>query len=231
MSEELHDLAAPYALHALPAQEEAEFEAHLRRCPDCRSEVASLQDAAARMGADQPLAPGTHLRDRVLAALDSTPQQARVVELSPRRAGRWVPRFLVAAALVAALGSVGVAVKERQEADDLRAARDEMSALMTAPDAFMGEKALPGGGTVRMIGSRSEDRLVLATMDLPEVSGHSYQLWTMKSGRPTSQGILTAGHGMRLLEGLAGADMVAITMEPTGGSELPTTDPIMASEI
>ena len=44
---DVHALSGAYAVDALDDLERARFEEHLRRCPDCRSEVQTLQETAA----------------------------------------------------------------------------------------------------------------------------------------------------------------------------------------
>ncbi len=64
----IHDLTAAYALNALDAHEEAEYEAHLKRCADCQAELASFQSAAASLSyAVEATAPSPKLRARILA--------------------------------------------------------------------------------------------------------------------------------------------------------------------
>lgn len=66
---ELRRLAPGYALGILDIEERATFEPHLRECPDCAAEVASLVgvvEALARSAPEQT--PPPDLRERVLAA-------------------------------------------------------------------------------------------------------------------------------------------------------------------
>ena len=43
-NDDLHELAAPYALDAVDADERVAFETHLRECERCRAELASLRE-------------------------------------------------------------------------------------------------------------------------------------------------------------------------------------------
>ena len=85
---DVHRAAGAYALDALPADERAAFEAHLDRCADCRAEVRELQATAARLGSTQAVAPPPQLRERVLAEVARTRQDAPVVDLATRRRTR-----------------------------------------------------------------------------------------------------------------------------------------------
>ena len=43
-NQDLHDLAAPYALDALDDDDRRAFEAHLRECEQCRTELRAEQE-------------------------------------------------------------------------------------------------------------------------------------------------------------------------------------------
>ncbi|MET9020107.1 anti-sigma factor [Actinopolymorpha sp. NPDC004070] len=73
---DLHSLAAPYVLDALPEPELAEFEAHLATCSTCQEEVRELAAVAANLAAATATEPPEQLRARVLAAILTTGQEA-----------------------------------------------------------------------------------------------------------------------------------------------------------
>jgi anti-sigma factor RsiW len=84
--EDIHELAAAYALDALDGRERDAFEAHLRDCETCTKDVADFRSTAAMLAyADEGPEPATALRDRLLeAARQERPTQS-VVVLRPRR--------------------------------------------------------------------------------------------------------------------------------------------------
>ncbi|SMQ72336.1 Anti-sigma-K factor rskA [Plantibacter sp. VKM Ac-1784] len=60
-----------------------------------------------------------------------------------------------------------------------------------------------------------------------------YELWYIGEGGPVSAGTFSAANGTtwRVLDGaMSAGDKVGVTVEPQGGSEQPTTDPIMVIE-
>jgi hypothetical protein len=72
------ELAAEYALRALPASERSAFEAHARECPQCREELAALRQVVDGF-ADWPtnvLRPSTPLWGRLAERLDLDPGAA-----------------------------------------------------------------------------------------------------------------------------------------------------------
>lgn len=70
----LHDLAALYALDALPPDEAESFEAHLADCASCTEEVAALQEVAADLSGLTVATPPGDLRASVMAAIDDVAQ-------------------------------------------------------------------------------------------------------------------------------------------------------------
>ena len=70
-----HDLTGAYVLDALPAGERHCFEAHLTICGRCRIEVVALREAVVELAGTQTVSPGADLRERVLGAAATTPQE------------------------------------------------------------------------------------------------------------------------------------------------------------
>lgn len=66
--ESFHSLSGAYAVDALLAVEAQAFEAHLGRCAECRAEVRSLREAAARLALPECVTAPPSLRAAVLAA-------------------------------------------------------------------------------------------------------------------------------------------------------------------
>ena len=82
---DLHSLAAPYALDALEPGERRRFEKHLAGCGRCTAEVRELSEDAVRLAWSTAAPAPAALRERVLAAVRTTPQDPRP---GPRAAAR-----------------------------------------------------------------------------------------------------------------------------------------------
>ena len=78
---DLHDLAPAYAMDALDASEREEFEAHLAECEACQAEVEALRSATVVLAEESAAVPPASLRASVLAAVETTEQQAVVVDM------------------------------------------------------------------------------------------------------------------------------------------------------
>lgn len=243
--DDVHALSGAYAVDALEPDERARFEAHLRQCADCRDEVDSLREAAAVLGTDD-VAPPASLRDRLLAdietirplpplmAEDDAPRagtpSAAVVQLdSRRRLAARIP-LLVAASAVLIAGVGGVILKPWADESKPNQPRLTAEAVLAASDASRVEKRFPDGAEATVVVSRSLGGAVIKTEDMRHApTGKDYQLWLQ-----TPAGVMEPAGVMPdlrdatvLLDGDASrATGVGITVEPDGGSERPTSEPI-----
>lgn len=232
MSTDLHTLSGAYALHALSSEEAEEFQKHLDACPACRLEVAELQQAAATMGASEALAPPAELRARVLAAADRTPQQpprpAPVVDLGRRRR---ITRILSAAAAVAVIVAGAVALDQVQDEETpggLLAAG--VVRVFEAEDANTATMETSNGGKIAVAISPELNEMAIDTDELPPLDDeHVYQLWAIHDDVVESVTVLAPEKGASMEMPSADTE-VAITIEPAGGSEQPTTEPIMRAK-
>jgi anti-sigma factor RsiW len=244
MSTDVHTLSGAYALDALSPEEAAEFRRHLAGCQACRDEVRELQNAAALMGASSARTPPPELKARILTAADRTaqlpPSRAAATPLRPRadratpgatgpssRPRRWLTRVGAAAAAVVLVGggAIGVQALLGDEESQLSAAAAQVFA---AEDARTATVETAEGGTLTVGVSQERNEMAVDTRDLPALEGGQvYQIWAVHGEEMVSAAVLTdpqAGAAM----GMPGEDTeVALTVEPEGGSEQPTSDPIV----
>jgi anti-sigma-K factor RskA len=208
--EDLHSLAAPYALDALEPAERVRFEKHLKGCAACAAEVRALSEDAVRLAWSTAAPAPTAMRDRVLAAVRTTPQEpgprsapqnaarARTPQLPPHvwgtqpppsrsRAPRSRPLFVpfatatAAAALV--VGSL-FAVQANEAQDRLNAERAqarEIAHVLAAPDARATSGQDAQGRSIGVIASASEGRAVVTLSGYDDLPGDRvHQLWLMR---------------------------------------------------
>ena len=153
-----------------------------------------------------------------------------------RARGRWFTRpgvYLSAAAAAAVLVVGGVALPPLLSPDAGQS--QQLSALeqiRSAPDVQETAGAVATGETATLVWSASLGRSALVVDDLaPLPDDKTYELWYIGSSGPVSAGTFDGGDGRTVapLEGtLAEGAVVAVTVEDAGGSEAPTTDPILA---
>lgn len=223
---DVHTLAGPYALNALPPRDRQRFERHLGACEACAQEVRGLQETAARLAAATAVAPADRLRERVLAEVARTRQLPPVPGEAAgtgwlagpwRRAGlpmpttlrrraassqlgwaRPVVTALAAVFLVAAVLFGVMAVGTQHRLNQAQAREHMLAAVLTAPDAKMMSAPVTGGGSATVVMSHREQALAFSSAGLPRLpAGKAYELWLMGPPRVRSAAMLPKPtHGM-----------------------------------
>jgi anti-sigma-K factor RskA len=243
---DIHSLVGAYALDAVDDLERTAFERHIRDCDGCRGEIDELRETASRLADSTWSIPPPRLRTDVLAAVGRTRQLSPADPARPERdaraaVSRW-RRYTAGAAaagiLAAGAGAATWAVQEQRvrekntavAAAELREARTQ--SILAAPDLVVRTSPMVGGGRVTVASSASQAASVVSLRaDRPPATGRAFQLWTIKgSALPVNAGVLQPGEAAtaQVLPGVPGNDVFAVSVEPAGGSPLPTTDQIVA---
>jgi anti-sigma-K factor RskA len=225
---DIHALAGAYVLDAVDDIERAAFDRHLRDCATCAIEVTELRETSTWLSYPVAIAPPPGMREAVLARVANTPQERarRAAPPTSARRGRW-QRWAVAAAAAIVLGAgVGTAtwVVADQGAQTQRQINAQMQAVVSAPDAKLVNKDLPGGGRISFIVSPSRDAGVAVLSGMPPAGVNKiYQLWMVGGSTSAPQPVgMLAGDGSKYIDGLQGAAEFAVSREPAGGSATPT---------
>jgi anti-sigma-K factor RskA len=238
---DVHALGGAYVLDAVDDLERAEFDRHLAECENCTVEVAEFRETASRLVEGAWSVPPPRMREQVLARAAATrqlppPDRRRS---APNPVARW-RRLAAAAAVVGVLGAGAAvttyAVQEQRiaaeraavAAGQQRAAR--IQAVLAAPDAALHGGELSGGGRVTVVVSDAEDAGVVVLADAPAPGpNRAYQLWVLQGETPVSVGLLPAGRAeaTELIEGVRGRAAFAVSLEPAGGSQAPSTTPLV----
>jgi anti-sigma-K factor RskA len=242
-----HTLTGAYALDALDDEERRSFELHLTTCVDCRAEVAELTATAAHLGVATARPVPTSLRERILAQVGQTrqlpapPSNVRPLRGASRRAATMLSAAAADLAVLAiTLGVVAWQADQRAdrlagETAQLEAEAERVGAVLGAPDAVTAAASVEGGGQASVVASAELGEVVLLTQDLPRLAeDRTYQLWLIGEAI-VSGGVVDVpadGDVTYLTAGdLAGVTTIALSVEPQGGSEQPTTTPIFAGEL
>ncbi|GAA2446302.1 anti-sigma factor [Agromyces soli] len=156
------------------------------------------------------------------------PEAPPVDELAARRRRRRLVASLTAAASVAIL-VIGVVIGIGWSGPNGWGAQRELAALEAAPDAQRQTVEVSGGGEVTVLWSAELGRSAVMADGLPALgSEHDYELWYIDEAGPAPAGLVGA-NSWRVLEGdFVDGMVVGLTVEPAGGSEQPTTEPIAA---
>jgi anti-sigma-K factor RskA len=244
------DDVALYALGTLPAADAQRVREHMATCAECRDEYAALAPAAALVGisleapsgADTGAGPSTLLKSRVM-------RQIRESAAPPKRSAArpapvW-PAYLVAAACFAiAVISAMTAVSLNGQLRDLRGqlaqASDHSSSLARNLDderstisEIMSAESKHYQGTEGEVVTRGS-RLYVAMHDLATPpQGKVYQAWTLAKGSKTMAPSITFvpdSRGVAIVSlpvDARSTNVVAVSVEPEGGSKQPTSKPVL----
>ena len=243
---ELGNLSGSYALNGLDAADLAEFEAHLQQSQATRDEVTELTDTAVLLGlAVEPVQPSAGLKASIMDQLDAHPQLpvaspvATAAFESPagRKAqARWFTRPVTALAAVAAAIALfvggGVVTTSLAQNSFAQQQADQLAAINSADDAQRASVDLADGGTATLVWSNSLLSSALIVDGLaPLPADRTYELWYINDAgaRPAGTfGVAGSGSTWRVLDGtMKAGDTVGVTVEPRGGSDAPTTDPVV----
>lgn len=150
---------------------------------------------------------------------------------------RWFSRPIVAlaaaaAAIVLIVGGGAVANTVTQN-NFAQAQAAQLAALESAPDSQRVVAPIASGGTATLVWSGQLASSALTVDGLaPLPATHVYELWYIDASGARPAGTFTvdaSGAVSRVLEGrLSVGDTVGVTVEPRGGSPVPTTDPVLA---
>jgi hypothetical protein len=229
-----------YLLRALPEGEQEAFAAHLAGCQGCRREVQALQVVVDTLPIAAPqVMPPPELKDRIMRIVDAEAQLLRAagpeadrvpVAAESKRSRRWAwasglsLRPVVAGALASVLLLVGVAGGVLLSNDDGPPSRN-LAAQVSDPSAR---------ASVELKG----DKAALHVENLPSPPfSRVYQVWIKRGDVifPThtlfnvrkSDGSAV----VQIEESVKGVDQILVTDEPGGGSQKPTSVPLITATL
>lgn len=233
---DLHDLAAAYALDALDAEEKVAFETHLATCHTCNETVAEFVETSVRLASGFDTPPPAALKDRVMSHVMTTrqdiPAAGKIVDLGTerrRRRPQGVAAAAIAAALAFVIGLTALVVSE-QTSDPV-----DVASILVASDAQLASVEAPDGASLRIVWSESKGEFAFLASDLPGLpADRTYELWFIGDADPIKAGLFDDGDGepVEISGELAGPPAAwAVSVEPSGGSDAPTTTPIYVAEV
>lgn len=245
---EFAELSAASALGALDAEQQQTFDLALAMHPEWRGIAErDLETAAALADYTPEVEPPAELRHHILTRIALAPQTDAVpVGAEPRpntgviqtrSRTRWMRSMFALAAsfvLLVALGFTAVSVN-----DWLNRPSDAVLALeqvRAAPDAQSAAAEIEGGeGESTVYWSQSLGKAVIVSDGLPQIpEDRSFELWFIRDDVPIAAGAFDPSGGEQdtwLLQGeMEPGDVIAITVEPQGGSPdgVPSGDAIVA---
>lgn len=245
------DLLAAWALDAVDDHERSVVERAIAADPELALEARGLLETTALLAGSVAAAPPPALRADVLAIIAreaarsdephaGTPVAAHEVPSSdtphaliapkPRRHGvaRW-QSFALAAVVAGALAvPTTLAIQNDQRASQVEQQMSALESAMRQPGAQLVQGEVDGGGAAAAV--LTDGEAVFTASDLPDPgAGRTYQLWRQDGDHMVSAGVL-ALHDGRVTTTVSAevpVDVLAVSIEPEGGSDAPTTDPVL----
>ncbi|WP_187365064.1 anti-sigma factor [Cellulosimicrobium cellulans] len=188
--------------------------------------------------APAPAAPGTAREERAPSSAPARPagtpggttRPAGSTRPAGRRAGR--RRWATAVAALAVLAAIAVpstvAWRQSERAAEAEARADRITALLAEPGAQVVSAPVTSGGTAVAVVTADAALVTASGVDAPGAD-EVYQLWVMRDGAPVSAGTtgVTDGTLQIRTDAYRTGDALALTVEPEGGSEQPTSEPVV----
>ena len=234
--ERVRDDAAAWLLGALSEEEARDFERLLETSAAAREEVEELRRAADALPfAAEPIGPPPELRERIMAIVESEAEVLRAsgasADRAPARPRRWPRQWvlrpvpLAAAACALVLAGVGAGLL-------IAGAGSEPARTVAA------EIIAPGmeGARARLEIADGRAELIVDGMR-PAGPRRVYQVWVLHRGQSEAvpAGALfdvdRNGHGTAALASVENVEVVMVSLEPEGGSERPSRDPVLSATL
>ncbi|HEU4933480.1 MAG TPA: anti-sigma factor [Pyrinomonadaceae bacterium] len=237
--EDYKEMIPARALSALDAVEERALNEHLENCDECRKELEEWQATAATLAVvADPVEPSPKVRERILSEVRKELSAPEVIPFRSTSRNIWRSfgslGAMAAVVLFTAL-IVGLVVLWRENSafkDELTHA-NEFIQLAKTPGAKVSELKgidLGAGATATLAYDKAGHAMLMADK-LPNVPrGKAYQLWFIVGKNPPMPGKTfspdSAGKGVlkeQMPKEALDSAIFAITLEPEGGSNAPTS--------
>lgn len=230
--ERFEDLIQAYALGALSESESREVEGYLTLHPELRSEVEELHSIANTLAlSTTEYEPSPKARKNLMQVVDAEADTEHAAETSAfeRLRGFLSLRVLAPTALaIVAVALLGWNVLLQGEVQDLQGQLQDRQTY-----ALQGSGS--ASGTEAEVVKLEDGRSVIVAENMPTPpEGQTMQIWVIEGDTPIPAGTFRPDSGpmSTAVEGsLENADAVAITVEPAGGSEQPTSEPVLQASI
>jgi anti-sigma factor RsiW len=221
MADDIHELSALYALDVLEGEERDRYEQHLAGCERCRRELRSLGEAGAALAytAEGP-APPAELRSRILEQARAEP--TNVVPLRPRRSIAVSVAATLAVAATAAAVALGI-----WSASLHNSLTTERAAVQVLGDPHARHVPVQGASGTLVV--TPSGKAALAVELPPPPKGKTYETWVIDNGVHRDR--LFNGRPAVLERKLQPGVTVKVTVEPSGGVDSPTTQPILSAQV
>ena len=254
-NERFEDLKDAYVLGALPEEERLSFEEYLVAHPERQAEIDELGAVAGLLAfSPQEQEPSPELRSRVMEMVDAEAQPRRVARRSvSARIGDYlsVRSLALGAAALLVIGLLSWNVLLQGQVEDLQGrvqdAQGQVQDLQAQVQDARDRQQIRQSPTIELEGSWAdqganaevvsinENQVILVARNMPSVpEDRTCQIWVISEDVPKPSGLFQPDGNMTatpITNSITKADVIAVTVEPAGGSEQPTSDPVLLAEL
>jgi anti-sigma-K factor RskA len=251
--ERFEDLIDAYVLGALPEEERRSFENYLAAHPERQAEIDELGAVAGLLAfSPQEQEPPPELRRKVMEVVEAEAEPRRVRGRSTfAKVGDYLSvrslAFGAAALLVIGLLSWNVLLQSQVEVlqgrvqdaqgrvQDLQAqvenARDQRQ---QSPTVELEGSWADQGANAKVV-SIQENQVILVARNMPSVpEDQTCQIWVISDDVPKPSGLFQPDRNITaapITNSITNAEVIAVTVEPAGGSKKPTSDPVLLANL
>jgi anti-sigma-K factor RskA len=250
-NERFEDLKDAYVLGALPEEERLSFEEYLVAHPGRQAEIDELGAVAGLLAFSPPeQEPSPELRSRVMEMVEAEAQPRRVARRSlSARIGDYlsVRSLALGAAALLVIGLLSWNVLLQGQVEDLQGQVEDAQSQVQNLQGQVADAQAQQSQTIELEGSWAEqgataevtsmegNEIVLVARNMPSVpEDRTCQIWVIKGDVPKPSGLFQPdgnGTATPITNSLKKANVIAVTVEPAGGSEQPTSDPVLLAEL
>jgi len=260
MDKKIEDLLSFYALDALTDEERELVEAYLRESPEARNQLDEMQSVSSALPYGvAPVEPPRRVKDELMARVRAEAgvreRASKQKQDEGPRGMRWAglfPAFSLGVATVAVIWAVVLNVQltrlqnevsllgdalitQAESLEQINAKLPQTSPAVTV--SLKGTEAQPGAHG-QLIADQGSNSAVLVIAGLSQLeAGKTYQVWLIDAGGPKSAGLLAVdanGQGLLIVTSdltIGEFNALGISVEPDGGSDQPTGEIVVLSDL
>ena len=240
-NERFEDLKDAYVLGALPEEERLSFEDYLAAHPERQAEIDELGALAGLLAfSPQEQEPSPELRSRVMEVVEAEAEPRRVRRRSAlAKVGDYlgVRTLALGAAALLVIGLLSWNVLLQDQVQDLQGqvedARNQRQVQQSRTIELQGSWAEQGANAE--VAFIRKNRVILVARNMPSVpEDQTCQIWVISDDVPKPSGLFQPDRNITaapITNSITKADVIAVTVEPAGGSKKPTSDPVLLANL
>jgi anti-sigma-K factor RskA len=247
--ERFEDLKDAYVLGALPEEERLSLEEYLAAHPERQAELDELGAVAGLLAfSPHQQEPSPELRSRVMEVVEAEAEPQRVRGRSTfARVGDFlsVRSLALGAAALLVIGLLSWNVLLQGQVEDLQGqvqdAQGQVQDLQAKVEQDQQSRTIALEGSWADQGANAEvatihnNQVILVARDMPSVpEDRTCQIWVISDDVPKPSGLFRPEGNMTVApvtNSISNADVIAVTVEPAGGSKKPTSDPVLLAKL